>query len=143
MTTSNLRFIANFPLNGLLASILGHQSDLFKIPATLCQVSSPTSKDFLSPLNKIYIPRYNLHGPWRSVPSLPVTSLTSSSSTLPLPYPSPVIPTSCFFVLFFFCYTCVMWKFLSQGSKPQHSCSLHHSCGNIGTLTHCATWEIP
>ena len=29
-------------------------------------------------------------------------------------------------------------RFLGQGSDPSHSCDLHHSGGNTGSLTHCA-----
>ena len=36
-----------------------------------------------------------------------------------------------------------MWKFLDQGSKPRHRFGLHHSCSNTGSLTHCATRELP
>ena len=30
-----------------------------------------------------------------------------------------------------------VWKFLGQGSNSSHSCDLHYSCGNPGSLTHC------
>ena len=29
-------------------------------------------------------------------------------------------------------------EFLGQGSDPSHSRDLSHSCGNAGSLTHCA-----
>ena len=28
------------------------------------------------------------------------------------------------------------WKFPDQGSNLSHSCDLHHSCSNAGSLTH-------
>ena len=33
-------------------------------------------------------------------------------------------------------------EFLGQGSDPSCSCNLSHSCGNAGSLTHCARLEI-
>ena len=35
-----------------------------------------------------------------------------------------------------------MWKFLSQGSNPCHSCNPSHSSDNGGSLTHCTTKEL-
>ena len=40
--------------------------------------------------------------------------------------------------LFSFCScTCVIWKFLGQGSNLGQSCNLCHSCSNARSLTHC------
>ena len=36
-----------------------------------------------------------------------------------------------------------MWKFTGQGSNPSHSCNLCHSCGNSGSLIHCAPTGSP
>ena len=33
-------------------------------------------------------------------------------------------------------------EFSDQGSDQSHSCDLHHSCGNSGSLTHCARLGI-
>ena len=46
--------------------------------------------------------------------------------------------SSFFFFFFFFGHTCDMWKFPGQGLNPRSSCDLCHSCGNAGSLTHCA-----
>ena len=35
-----------------------------------------------------------------------------------------------------------IWKFPGQGSNLSHSCSLCHSCGNTGSLAHCAVLGI-
>ena len=43
------------------------------------------------------------------------------------------------FFFFLFGCTCGKWKFPGQGSNPSHNCDLCHSCGNIGSLTCCAT----
>ena len=47
------------------------------------------------------------------------------------------------FGLFFAPYTCGMWKFSGQGLNLPGSCDLCHSCNNTGSLTHCATRELP
>ena len=36
-----------------------------------------------------------------------------------------------------------IWKHLGQRSNLSCSCNLHHSCGNAGSITHCATVETP
>ena len=36
-----------------------------------------------------------------------------------------------------------MWKFPGQGLNLHFGCSLHHSCGNRGSLTHCVMREFP
>ena len=40
--------------------------------------------------------------------------------------------------VFFFSRTHSTWTFPRQGINPCHSCNLHHSCSNTGSLTHCA-----
>lgn len=35
-----------------------------------------------------------------------------------------------------------MWKAPGQGSNPPHRRGVHRSCGNTGSLTHCATREL-
>lgn len=42
-----------------------------------------------------------------------------------------------FVFAFIFGHTYGIWKFLGRGNLC-HSCNLHHSCGNVGSLTHCA-----
>ena len=43
------------------------------------------------------------------------------------------------FFLFFLFFGCpVVHEFPGQGSAPRCSCDLLHSCGNVGSLTHCA-----
>jgi len=41
---------------------------------------------------------------------------------------------------FIFSFLAVLWRmeFPGQGSDPSHSCNLHHSCGNHGSLIHSA-----
>lgn len=34
-----------------------------------------------------------------------------------------------------------IWKFPSQGMNP--SCSIRHSCSNVGSSSHCTTAETP
>ena len=41
------------------------------------------------------------------------------------------------FCFFFLGCTQGVWKFLGQGLLLSLSCSLHHSCSNTGSLTHC------
>ena len=36
-----------------------------------------------------------------------------------------------------------IWMFLGQVLNLSHKCNLHHSCGNVGSLTHCATVGTP
>ena len=43
-------------------------------------------------------------------------------------------PALLFFVFLFFFFNST-WKLISQGPNSNHSCSLHHSCGNAGSLT--------
>ena len=40
------------------------------------------------------------------------------------------------FIFIFFGCTNGIWKFLSQGINLSHSCGLHHSWRNTGSLTH-------
>ena len=47
------------------------------------------------------------------------------------------------FFFFFFGRTLGMCTFPDQGLNQCRSCSLRHSCGNAGSLTHCATRELP
>ena len=49
----------------------------------------------------------------------------------------------CFFPLQICIYICILaslqhMEFPGQGSYPSCTCDLHHSCGNAGSLTHCA-----
>ena len=46
--------------------------------------------------------------------------------------------------IFFFSFLATSWhmEFPGQGSDPSHSCNLRHSCGNTGSLTHCAEPRI-
>ena len=48
-----------------------------------------------------------------------------------------------FLLLFFFGCTRGMWKFPGQGPNPCCGCSLHHGCGNTGSLTRCTARESP
>ena len=43
----------------------------------------------------------------------------------------------------FFCYTCDMWNFLSQGSNPHHNSDWSCCSNNSGALTCCITGELP
>ena len=40
-------------------------------------------------------------------------------------------------IFFFLGYTNDIWKFSGQGSNLSRSWDLHHSYGNVGSLTHC------
>ena len=40
-------------------------------------------------------------------------------------------------------HTCGIWKFPAQELNLKCSCNLRHSCGNTGSLTPCATEELP
>ena len=42
-----------------------------------------------------------------------------------------------FFLFFSFFATSQHMEFPGQGSDPRHSWNLHHSCGNMESLTHC------
>ena len=42
----------------------------------------------------------------------------------------------------FFFWPCI-WKFPGPGSNPRHSSNLSHCCDNAGSLTGCATRELP
>ena len=46
------------------------------------------------------------------------------------------------FLFFSLGYTCGIWKFPGQGLNLSCSCHLRHSCGNAGSLSHCAGPEI-
>ena len=46
------------------------------------------------------------------------------------------------FLCLVFGHICSTWRFPGQGSNPSHSCKLHHSCSNAGSLTHCTRAEI-
>ena len=39
----------------------------------------------------------------------------------------------------YFSHIYSLWKFLGQELNPSQSWDLHHSCGNLGSLTHCNT----
>ena len=56
-----------------------------------------------------------------------------------------LLPLPGLFLFFFFFSHCIhgKWKFPGQGSNLHRSCNLHYSCGNEGSLTHCATRERP
>ena len=45
--------------------------------------------------------------------------------------------------IYIFGHTYFMWKFQGQGWNMHHSCILSHSNDNVGSLTHCATKELP
>ena len=45
--------------------------------------------------------------------------------------------------IFFVGHTHGIWKFLGQGLNLSHSVKLCHSCGNAGSLTHCAAVGTP
>ena len=47
-----------------------------------------------------------------------------------------------FFVVVFGC-TCSVQKFLGQGLNLHYSCDLCHSGSKAGSLSHCATQELP
>ena len=62
--------------------------------------------------------------------------LFSSNIYFDLGYRMNCVPS--FFFFFFNGWVCGIWKFLGPGSNLSHSCSLHHSCGSVGSLTLCA-----
>ena len=45
-------------------------------------------------------------------------------------------------LIFLFQPHCSIQKFLGQGSNPSCHRNLHHSCGRVGSLTHCARLGI-
>ena len=47
-----------------------------------------------------------------------------------------------FFSFFFFLAALQYMEFPGQGSDPSHSCDLHHTCSNTGSLTHGARQGI-
>ena len=59
-------------------------------------------------------------------------------------YPSMIRILFFVFLLFFFSFLAATWHMVSpgQGSDPSLSCDLCHSCGNMGSLTHCARLGI-
>ena len=44
---------------------------------------------------------------------------------------------------FFFGFTLMIGEFPGQGSNPDHSIDPSHSSDNAGSLTYCATRELP
>lgn len=50
---------------------------------------------------------------------------------------------ACFFFFFPFGYTSGMWKSPGQGWDLSRSCRPSHCNGNAGSLTHCASEELP
>ena len=46
------------------------------------------------------------------------------------------------YIFFFFGCTFGIWKFSGQRWILSYGCDLHHSCGNTGSLTHCAKLGI-
>ena len=47
-----------------------------------------------------------------------------------------------FFKIYFFDYTCSMWRFPGQGSNLSYSSNLSHNSDNARSLTHWATTEL-
>ena len=81
--------------------------------------------------------------PAQQTPTIPIHTTQQSCMQAQSKSLFPIFFSFLTSFFFFSGHTRGMCRFLGQGQNWCHSCSLCHRCGNTGSVTRCATRELP